>query len=141
MGLMVFVNLPVSDLARSVAFHEAMGAKRDARFSDDRAAMPVYSDAFRLMLLDRARFAEFTEKEIIDPKAQVQTLICFSADSRAEVDARVARAVAAGGRKDPGPIQEHGFMYGRSYEDPDGHVFELAWMDMDAIPNAGSPEN
>lgn len=133
MSKMVFLNLPVGDVARARRFHEVMGAHADARFSDERTAAMVYSDTIVVMLLERARFADFTAKEIIDAKRQVQGLFCFSAGSRAEVDEMVGRVAAAGGRADPSPLQDHGVMYGRSYEDPDGHIFELMWMDQAAL--------
>lgn len=132
MPKMVFINLPVTDVARATAFHEAVGGKRDARFCNDSSSMVVLSETINVMLLARERFADFTKKQIIEPRTQVQTLIALSADSRAEVDAVVEKATKAGGRPDPGPVQEHGFMYGRSYEDPDGHIFEVFWMDVEA---------
>jgi predicted lactoylglutathione lyase len=132
MAKMVFINLPVADVAKSTAFHEAMGGKRDPRFRNESSSMVALSDTIHLMLLGRGRFADFTSKQIIEPKNQVQTLIALPADSRHEVDALVEKARVAGGRIDPGPVQDHGFMYGRSYEDPDGHVFEVFWMDVEA---------
>lgn len=129
---MIFVNLPVTDVAKATAFHEAMGAKRDPRFCDETASMVSYSDAIHVMVLSRARFADFTSKPIIDAHEQVQVMLCLSANSRDEVDSMVQRAGGAGGRMDPNPVQDYGFMYGRSYEDPDGHIFEVAWMDVDA---------
>lgn len=136
MRKMIFVNLPVADLDRSVAFHEAMGAVKDPMFSNETAAKLTYSDEIHLMLLTHARFADFTDKDRVDAKHQAQVLICLSAESRAEVDELTERAGARGGRKDPGPVQDYGFMYGRSYEDPDGHIFELVWMDMEAATAA-----
>lgn len=133
MPRMIFVNLPVADLEASVAFYRAAGFRQDARFSQPGAcAAMVWSDTITIMLLSHARFADFTGKRIIDPKREVQALLCLSMDSRGEVDRIVAAAVAAGGRADPGPVQEYGFMYGRSFEDPDGHVFEPMWMDVEA---------
>jgi len=84
------------------------------------------------MILSHAHFAEFSSKRIVDAKNDVQTLLCLSIDSRAGVDGIVEKAVDAGGKADPGPQQDHGFMYGRSFEDPDGHVFEPMWMDLEA---------
>ena len=84
------------------------------------------------MLLSQSRFADFTGKRIIDARTEVQALLCLSIDSREAVDAIVAKAVPAGGKADPGPKQDHGFMYGRSFEDLDGHVFEPMWMDVGA---------
>lgn len=138
MPKMFFLNLPVEDVARARRFHETMGAVADARFCDERTAAMVYSDAVVVMLLDRSRFADFTSKEIIDAKRQVEGLFCFSAESRAEVDEVIGRVAEAGGRADPCPLQDHGFMYGRSYEDPDGHIFELVWMDQAALADMQS---
>lgn len=133
MSKMFFLNLPVGDVARARRFHEAMGATADVRFSDERTASMVYSDQIVVMLMDHSRFADFTTKEIIDATRQVQGLFCFSAESREAVDEAIGRVEEAGGRIDPCPVQDHGFMYGRSYEDPDGHIFELVWMDQAAL--------
>lgn len=129
----MFLNLPVSDLAAAIRFQEALGARQDVRFSDDRAAAMVHSDSVVVMLLTRERFSDFIDKRIVDARNEVQGLFALSLGSRDEVDALVAAGVAAGGRADPGPVQDHGFMYGRSCEDPDGHVFELFWMDPAAM--------
>lgn len=133
MTRMIFVNLPVADLARSTAFYEALGAEKDPRFSDDTACMVAFSDTIHAMLLTHDRFRQFTPKRIADARETSEVLLCVSADSRGEVDAMVDRAVAAGGTADPGPKQEYGFMYGRGFEDPDGHIWEVMWMDPAAI--------
>lgn len=133
MSKKMFLNLPVSDLAAAIRFQEALGARQDVRFSDDRAAAMVHSDSVVVMLLTRERFSDFIDKRIVDARNEVQGLFALSLGSRDEVDALVAAGVAAGGRADPGPVQDHGFMYGRSCEDPDGHVFELFWMDPAAM--------
>lgn len=133
MTKMMFLNLPVSDLGAAIGFHQALGATQNMQFSDDRAAAMVHSDSFVVMLLTHERFSDFTDKAIIDARTQVQGLFALSVGSREEVDALVAAGVAAGGRADPGPVQDHGFMYGRSCEDPDGHIFELYWMDQAAL--------
>ena len=133
MTQMIFVNLPVADVDQSVAFYEAIGFTKDPRFSQPgTTAAMVWSDAIVFMLLSRERFADFTAKSIIDAHASVQALLCLSRDSREAVDSIVQAAVAAGGKADPGPTQDYGFMYGRSFEDLDGHVFEPMWMDVDA---------
>ncbi|WP_266102393.1 VOC family protein [Stappia indica] len=130
---MLFLNLPVSDLSAAIAFQKALGATQDMRFSDERAAAMVHSDSIVVMLLTHERFSDFTGKAIVDARSQVQGLFALSVGSRDEVDALVAAGVTAGGRADPGPVQDHGFMYGRSCEDPDGHIFELYWMDQAAL--------
>ena len=132
MARMIFVNLPVSDLPRSIAFYEAIGAQRNALFSDDTAACMVVSDMIFVMLLTNAKFAGFTGKTIADAHTTSEMLLCLSEDSRAAVDAITLRALSAGGRETR-PAQDHGFMYGRSFEDPDGHIWEAMWMAPAAI--------
>lgn len=139
MSRMIFVNLPVSDVARSTAFYEGVGAIREPRFCDGSTSMMKFSDTIAFMLLNHARFADFTSKTIIDSKTHVQTLLALSADSRDGVDEMVASAVTAGGRPDPNPVQDYGFMYGRSFEDPDGHIVEVVWMDVEAAVAAMDP--
>ncbi|WP_336487543.1 VOC family protein [Methylobacterium nigriterrae] len=136
MTKLIFVNLPVTDLPRSTAFYEAVGARRNPHFSNETAACLVFSDTIHAMLLTHARYRDFTVKEIADAHRTSQVLICISAESRQEVDDMVARAAGAGGTADPGPVQDHGLMYGRSFEDPDGHVWEVMWMDPAAVPPA-----
>jgi uncharacterized protein len=132
MRRMIFVNLPVADLHRATAFYEAIGARRNPRFCDETASCMVFSDSIHAMLLTHDKFRQFTPKEVADAKVVTEVLICISADSRAEVDDVVENASAAGGAADPGPRQDYGFMYGRSFEDPDGHIWEVMWMDADA---------
>lgn len=133
MARMIFVNLPVADVERSTAFYEAIGATRDTRFSQPgRAAAMVFSDTITIMLLSHDHFAGFTPRPIADAHAATEVLLCLSEDSREGVD-RITRAAAtAGGRIDLRPVQDYGFMYGRTFEDPDGHIFEPMWMDVDA---------
>ena len=140
MPKMIFVNLPVSDLARATAFYEAVGARKDERFCDGTASCMVFSEAIHAMLLTHDKFRQFTPKAIADAKKTSEVLICVSADSSEDVDATVAKAGAAGGRADPSPKQDHGFMYGRSFEDPDGHIWEVMWMDMAAAEKAMAPQ-
>ena len=132
MTKLIFVNLPVSDLARATAFYQAVGASKNEQFSDDTASCMVLSDTIHVMLLTHDKFRQFTPKKIADAKTSSEVLICMSADSRDAVDEIVGQAQAAGGRVDPGPKQDYGFMYGRSFEDLDGHVIEPMWMDVDA---------
>jgi len=133
MPKMIFVNLAVADVEKSAAFYEAVGFARDQRFSrPGSAAAMTWSDTIAFMLLSRERFADFTSKTIIDARSSVEALLCLSRDSRAEVDAIVEAARTAGGKADPCPTQDYGFMYGRSFEDLDGHVIEPMWMDLDA---------
>lgn len=132
MAKLIFVNLPVSDLARSIAFYKGVGATQDMRFSDDTAACMVVSDTIHLMLLTHEKFSSFTPKRIPNAHETAQVLLCLSADSRESVDGTVSDAEKAGGSVDPTPQQDYGFMYGRSFEDPDGHIWEVMWMDTEA---------
>ena len=133
---MIFVNLPVTNLARSVAFYEAVGGTRNPQFSDDTSACMVLSETIFVMLLTHAKFAVFTTRRIPDAHQTAQVLLALSKESRAEVDAVVAKAASAHGEADPNPQQDHGFMYGRSYADPDGHIWEVFWMDPAAVAGA-----
>ena len=139
MSKMIFVNLPVADLPAAKAFYEAIGATNNPMFTDDTAACMVFTDVIHVMLLTHDKFAQFTPKKIADAKQTSEVLICISADSRNEVDAMVAQAGALGGTEDPGPRQDHGFMYARSFEDPDGHIWEVMWMDPAAIAPEAAP--
>lgn len=136
MSKMIFVNLPVRDLRQATAFYETVGARKNDRFSDDTASCMVFSDVIHAMLLTHEKFAQFTPKPIADAKATTEVLLAISANSRAEVDAVVDKAGDAGGLSDPGPRQDHGFMYSRSFEDPDGHIWEVVWMDASAFDNS-----
>ncbi len=135
---MVFINLPVGDLAASRRFLEAIGATNEPKFSDDTAAMMRFSDAINVMLLTRDKFASFTPLPIADATESSQVLIALSADSRNAVDRIIDAAVGAGGTADPGPKQDYGVMYGRSVADPDGHIWELVWMDVEAAQAGAS---
>src|SRR5215213_1999055 len=111
MAKLIFVNLPVSDLARATAFYEAIGARKDERFCDGTASCMVFSETIHAMLLTHDKFRQFTPKPIADAKAASEVLICISADNRQSVDATVDKAGPAGGRVDPCPKQDYGFMY------------------------------
>ena len=132
MHRMIFVNLPVSDLGKSRAFLEALGATNEPKFTDDTAACMQLSDSIFVMLLTHDKFSQFTPRPIADANAGSEVLLCLSADSRENVDTTVERAVSAGGTADPGPKQDYGIMYGRSVSDPDGHIWEIMWMDQAA---------
>ncbi len=139
MPKLIFVNLPVTDLGRSVAFYEALGGVRNPAFSDETAACMVFSETIHAMLLTHAKYGQFTARPIADAHATSQVMICVSAESRADVNDIVGRGAAAGGTADPNAPQDHGFMYGRSVEDPDGHVWEVMWMDAAAIAGGAAP--
>ena len=142
MARMIFVNLPVADLQKSMAFYEALGFRNEPNFSNDQAAAMVVSDAISVMLLRHEFYGTFTGKEIADAHRTSQVLLAISCDDRGEVDRMVDTAASSGGRADPGPKQDHGWMYGRSFEDPDGHHWEPMWMDSTAAeqgPHAEQP--
>ena len=138
MPKMIFVNLPVSDLERATAFYQAVGAGKNELFCDGTASCMVFSETIYAMLLTHDKFRQFTSKKIIDAKSSCEVLICVSAESRGEVDDLVKKATSAGGAADPTPTQDYGFMYGRSFEDPDGHIWEVMWMDVEAAMKAQS---
>ena len=138
MAKMIFVNLPVSDLAHATAFYQAIGATKNEQFCDETASCMVFSETIHAMLLTHDKFRQFTPKKIADAKTSSEVLICISADSRDAVDDIVGKAKQAGGAADPSPQQDYGFMYGRSFEDPDGHIWEVMWMDVEAAGKAQS---
>ncbi|TWI01837.1 hypothetical protein IP90_02397 [Luteimonas cucumeris] len=129
---MVFINLPVKDLAASTRFYEAIGCTRNEQFSDQNASSMVWSDTLSFQLLTRDYYATFTRKPIADAHATSGMLIALPRDSREDVDAIVAAAAAAGGKADIREPQDMGFMYLRTFEDPDGHTFEPAWLNPEA---------
>ena len=129
---MIFVNLPVADLARSKAFYGGLGFAFDEQFSDERTTSVVISEQIVAMLLTRDRFADFVPGTVGDPAQATTQLNALSVDSREEADEMLARALASGG-KPLQPAQDHGFMYGTSFTDPDGHVWETLWMDRSQV--------
>ena len=132
MPQMIFVNLPVKDLQKSMAFFKALGFSFNPQFTDDTAACMVISDTIFAMLLTHEKFAGFAPQPIADSSKVTEVLTCLSRESRADVDAMVNAAVAAGGKTYAKP-QDHGFMYGHGFQDLDGHVWELMWMDTTAV--------
>ncbi|MGX2994232.1 VOC family protein [Streptomyces sp. JNUCC 64] len=129
---MFFVNLPVSDLEASKRFYTGLGYALNPTFSDEHTACVVVHDALVVMLLDHERYATFAKKEIADAHRTSQVLLGLSAESRAAVDTLVDTALTGGGSP-AGDTQDHGFMYGRSFDDPDGHTWEVIWMDESAL--------
>ena len=136
MTQMIFVNLPVKNLEQSKSFYTAIGCELDSDFCDGTAAKVSFSDTVHVMLLTHERFSDFTDRAIIDAHKSVQVLNCLSRESREAVDTITDQAWEAGGRVDPCPPQEMGFMYGRSFADPDGHIWEVMWMDTEAAVQA-----
>lgn len=131
----IFVNLPVADLARSIAFFESLGYHVNPQFTNESGACLVLGETLHAMMLTRPFFQSFIDKPVADAHQATEVLTCLSCESRAEVDALVAKARAAGGAV-PRPPQDHGFMYGHGFVDLDGHVWELVYMDMAAAAAA-----
>ena len=138
MSRMIFVNLPVSDLQASRRFLEALGAVNEPKFTDETAACMRFSDSIFVMILTHEKFGQFTPRPIADAKAGSEVLLCLSSESRESVDSTVERAVSSGGTADPAPKQDYGVMYGRSVADPDGHIWEIMWMDPGAAEQGPS---
>jgi predicted lactoylglutathione lyase len=128
MKTQIFVNLPVKDLQRSNAFFKDLGFELNPKFSDERASCVILGDNIYAMLLVESFFQTFTNKTISDAKKSTEVLVCLSCESRAKVDELVKKAVAAGGRA-PREPQDQGFMYGHGFEDLDGHIWELMFME------------
>jgi predicted lactoylglutathione lyase len=133
MARKIFVNLPIKDMARSQAFFRALGFSFNPQFTNEQGACMVISEDIYAMLLVEPFFQTFTKKPVADARKSTEVLVCLSCDSREEVDALVKKALAAGGTA-PNAPQDHGFMYGHGFEDLDGHVWELMWMDPAAVP-------
>ncbi len=138
MPKMIFVNLPVADLKKSMAFYASLGFTNNPAFSDETAACMVWSEAIYAMLLTHAKWRTFTTRAI-PPSTSSEVMLAVSCENRAAVDAMNAAAAASGGASDINPIQDLGFMYSREFADPDGHVWEAVWMDPAAIPSDQRP--
>jgi predicted lactoylglutathione lyase len=132
----IFVNLPVRDLKAAMGFFAKLGFEFNPQFTDDNAACMVFSEDGYAMLLSEPFFRTFTRKEICDTSRETEGLFALSCESRQEVDEVVEKAVAAGGKRAMEPI-DHGFMYGSSFYDLDGHHWEVLWMDPGAAAHAG----
>jgi len=128
----IFLNLPVRDLKRSIEFFTRLGFSFNPQFTDENAACMIVSEEAFVMLLVEARFKDFTRKQICDTRSQTEGIFALSAESRAEVDELVKTAIAAGGTHAADPI-DHGFMYGWSFHDLDGHHWEVIYMDPSAV--------
>jgi predicted lactoylglutathione lyase len=129
---LVFINLPVKDVAASQAFFTELGFAFDAKFTDESCACLVISGQAYAMLIAEGRFAEFTSKPVADARHATEAIVCVSADSREDVDAFADTALRTGGTKANEPM-DHGFMYGRSFNDLDGHLWEVMWMSPEAV--------
>lgn len=129
---MIFPNLAVNDLDTSKKFFTELGYSINPQFSDETCASVVVSEHIVVMLLTKEKYAGFTKKTIVDSTKSTEVLLCLSAESREKVDELVDKAIAAGGTE-TGEKQDHGFMYGRAFDDPDGHTWEIMWMDPAAV--------
>jgi predicted lactoylglutathione lyase len=138
MSRLLFLNLPVGDLDAAMTFFTRLGFAFDPRFTNQECACMVVSDQAYVMLLTRGRFADFTPTPVADAHTVTEALVCESADSREDVDAFAYAALAAGGEV-AGDTQDHGFMYGRSVRDLDGHIWEVMWMAPEAVAS-GPPD-
>jgi len=136
MSTKIFVNLPVKNLNQTVDFFTSLGFKFDPRFTDENATCMIISEENYAMLLVEKYFKTFTSKEVVDAHKSTETIIALSADSRENVDELADKALQAGGKISRAP-EDHGWMYGRSFEDLDGHIWEVFYMDMSAFPGAG----
>ena len=128
---MIFLNLAVNDLDRSVSFFKELGFSFDPRFTDETGTCMIVSDQAFVMLLAVDKFKSFTSKELADPTKATEAIVALSADSREQVDELTDKALEIGGTRAVDPI-DMGFMYSRSFHDPDGHHWELVWMDPSA---------
>ena len=134
MSKQIFINLPVRDLTRATAFYTAIGATKNPQFSDDTASCMVLSDTIFVMLLTHAKWATFTKKPIVDARRESEVMLALSAENASAVDKITDAAGANGGKADVNPKQDLGFMYGRSFEDVDGHIWECMFLDMSQMP-------
>ncbi|GLH70170.1 glyoxalase [Geothrix rubra] len=139
MPKMIFVNLPVANLKKSMAFYASLGFTNNPMFTDDTAACMVWSETINVMLLTHAKWRTFTTRAI-PPATSSEVMLAISCENRAAVDAMNTAAAAHGGVADINPIQDLGFMYNRNLADPDGHVWEAMWMDPSAIPSGPQPD-
>ncbi len=135
MSRIITISLPVADLATSKAFYEALGFTPSADCSDDTAALMICSETIRVMLLTHAKWRSFTTRPIAPPGSS-EVGLNLSCDSREAVDAMNRIAASNGGTADINPVEDHGFMYGRDFTDPDGHVWGAMWFDAGAMPGA-----
>ncbi|MFJ7179861.1 VOC family protein [Streptomyces massasporeus] len=129
---MIFVNLCTADLGASKKFFTELGFTINEQFSDDTTASVVISETIVVMVHTKEKYSQFTKKDIADSRKSSEVLIALSSESREKVDELVEKAVAAGGTVS-GETQDHGFMYGRAFDDVDGHTFEVVWMDPAAV--------
>ena len=133
MAKQIFVNIPVKDLNVAIEFYTKLGFTFNQQFTNENATCMVVSENILIMLLREEFFKQFTPKTIVNAKESTEVLICISAESREEVDWYISSAIEAGG-KALVPKQDYGWMYGHGFEDLDGHMWEISYMDMSALP-------
>ncbi|MCA8274943.1 lactoylglutathione lyase [Burkholderia sp. AU30280] len=134
MSRQIFINLPVQDLSKATAFYTAIGAGKNPQFSDDTSSCMVLSDTIFVMLMTHEKWTHFTKKPIADARRESEVMLALSAEDRDSVDRMTEAAGANGGTADVNAKQDLGFMYGRSFEDPDGHIWEVIFVDMSQMP-------
>jgi uncharacterized protein len=134
----IFVNLPVKDLNKTIDFFTKLGFKFNPQFTDENATCMIVGEDILVMLLVEKFFKTFTKKEISDTSKNTEVIVALSVEGREKVDQMINNAIRAGGRESREP-QEHGWMYGRSFEDIDGHLWEIIYMDESAMKNDGKP--
>src|SRR5215208_4505373 len=132
MATKIFVNLPVQDLGKSMRFFQGLGYRNNPQFTDHTAACMVVSEEIYVMLLTHPKFKQFTPRPISDAKTSTEVLLCLSCESRQQVEDLVHKAVAGGGSTIAEP-KDYGFMYQHGFQDPDGHIWELIYMDPAAV--------
>jgi predicted lactoylglutathione lyase len=128
----IFVNLPVKDLNKTIEFFTKLGFKFNPQFTDENATCMIIGDDIFVMLLVEKFFKTFTKKEICDTSKNTEVIVALSAESREKVDQMINKAIESGG-SEPREAQDHGWMYGRSFEDINGHIWEVIYMDESAI--------
>jgi predicted lactoylglutathione lyase len=131
MATKIFVNLPVTDLSKSMEFFKRLGYSFNPQFTDAKAACLIISDEIYAMLLTKPFFKSFIKKEVVDARTSTEVLLALAVDSREEVDQQLNKALAAGGKV--ARSEDYGYMYSRGFEDLDGHIWEIFWMDPDHI--------
>ena len=136
MTRMIFVNLPVADLPRAMAFYEALGFTNNPQFSDEAGACMVWSETIHVMILTHEKWQTFTTRPIADSGSS-EVSLALTCDDKDEVNRLVEAGAASGGTADINPPEDHGFMFQRTIADPDGHIWEPFWMDPAAMPAAG----
>jgi uncharacterized protein len=135
MAKKIFINLPVANLQKAMSFYAAIGFTNNPQFTDDTAACMVLTEEIYVMLLTQTKFGEFTKKEIANTAKTASVINSLSVDSNEEVNTMLEKVLAAGG-KEPNEAKDYGFMQQRSFEDLDGHLWEVLYMDMSKFPGA-----